>query len=412
MIGDSILQRIHNREAENPWSISPKEANQNRILQKIIDNKGISRAQIARDTMLSRATVSMLTDEMLQEGVIITNGIGDIDTSGRKPTRLEINPDYAQIITVVLRKSEMRYVLYDLMLRPLDSFQAPIAYHNGFAKDIISIIKENSHGLDWERCACFCISTSSTILTDTWELLSTIMDIEPGYHFIEDMRIQLGRIPLLVSNGSPMLAYAEKAFGKGKGVSNLIYINIAEGIGAGIIMDNKLFKGAYGRAGEFGHMSIDINGPACPCGKHGCIDLYLKRDAILSAFRSSWAKNHSGDLTDFGDIAQMLRSRDEGAVNVAMDLSGKLAFALSNLICVFNPQKIVLGGGVQELGEVFFSQLNDSIMALSSKGTLWTRKLALAYSILDEHAENLGIAKYFLDQVFKFPYYCEGQLFL
>ena len=412
MIGDSILQRIHSREAENSWSSSPKEANQNRILQKIIDNKGISRAQIARDTMLSRATVSMLTDEMLQEGVIVTNGIGDIDTSGRKPTRLEINPAYAQIITVVLRKSEMRYVLYDLMLRPLDSFQAPITYNNGFAKDIIKTIKENSNGLDWDRCACFCISTSSTILTDTWELLSTIMDIEPGYHFIEDMRIQLGRIPLLVSNGSPMLAYAEKAFGKGQGVANLIYINIAEGIGAGIIMDNKLFKGAYGRAGEFGHMSIDINGPACPCGKRGCIDLYLKRDAILSAFRSSWAKNHSGELTGFDEIAQMLRSRDEDGINAAMGLSGKLAFALSNLICVFNPQKIVLGGGVQELGEVFFSQLNDSIMALSSKGTLWTRKLALAYSVLDEHAENLGIAKYFLDQVFKYPYYCEGQLFL
>lgn len=413
MIGDSMKHKLQAeaRKAE----INLKEANLKKILQEIVDNRGISRAQIARNTMLSRTTVSMLTEEMLEDGLIFTNGTGVIDTTGRKPTRLEINPDYAQIVTVVLRQSEMRYVLYNMALEPIEVFSCPIEYRNGFACDILDTIKQRSKLLDWEKCACFCISTSSTILTDTYELLSTIMDIAPGYNFLKDLRARLGQIPIFASNGSPMLAYAEKKFGEKRDISNLIYINIAEGLGAGIIMDDKLFKGAYGRAGEFGHMSIDIKGPACPCGKRGCIDCYLKKSAILESFQKAAEGGHSlmsSKPISYGSICSALEAGDAVAMSVATDLCEKLAFAISNLICVFNPERIVLGGGIQELGNVFFRLVNDFVMASASKGTMWARKLSIAYTFLDEWAENLGIAKYFLDKVFKFPFFCEGQMFL
>lgn len=398
---------------------NPKEDNLCRIFRLISENKGISRAQVARKTSLSRATVSILTEEMLSDSLILTGGVGETSAIGRKPIRLEVNPDYGQIATVVFTQHKMLYVLYDMALNPMEEFTCEINYRRAFAEDVLNLLKQHAHMLDWDKTLCLCLSISSTILTDTYELLSTVMDIEPGYNFLLDIRARLADVPIFATNGSPMLAYAEKKFGSDTEMDNLVYINIAEGIGAGIIMDGKLFKGAYGRAGEFGHLSVDINGPMCACGNRGCIDCFLKKSAILSAFREACERNDSSLKDVFGDeevtyagIRRALDAGDIQALIVAYHLAEKLALAISNLICMFNPEKIVLGGGVEELGPTFFSIVRNCVMSSASKGTMWARKLTLSYTSLTGHAENLGAAKYFLDQIFTFPFRRQGQLFL
>jgi N-acetylglucosamine repressor len=405
--GMALKQKKHDRSKLGGES---KEKNQNVILQQIIHNKGISRAQIARETSLSRATVSILTNELIREGLVITNGTVNTEATGRKPTQLIINPNYAQIATLVLRQNEMRFILYNMLLEPIESFCHAIVYKDGFANDILMVIQKESKCIAWEKCIGFCISTSSTILSDTFQLLSTIMKIAPGYNFLQDLRSRITRVPIFASNGSPMLAYAEKMFGRDSSASNLVYINIAEGIGAGIIMDDKLFKGAHGRAGEFGHMSIDMNGPVCPCSKKGCIDCYLKKASILEAFRGCVEVENKITGISISDIRRALDNGEAKAYEVAEDLSDKLAFALSNLVCMFNPQRIVLGGGIQDLGLGFYQLVKEKLMASSSQGTMWARNLSISYTELDDNAENLGIAKYFLDQVFRFPFLRDNEI--
>ena len=368
---------------------------------------------MARLANLSRATVSALTDELIAEGFVISSGTGESGTTGRKPTIIKINGERGQIITVGLKKNRAEYTLFDFALKEIERFSFPMEYSHGFAERLISAIWGMSEKIDQSKLIGFCVAVPATILSDTQELLSTVLDIEPGYNILEELPKLLPEIPVFFANNSSMMAYAEMCFEGIPDIKNLIYVNIRQGVGAGIIMDGKLFKGAHGRAGEFGHMSLDLNGPQCSCGRRGCVERLLNEPAILQTFKEAmYGGAGNGQSIDYNIIRTALEDQDPKALAAASEIVGKLSQAISNLVCLFNPEHIVIGGGIQKLGDTFFDLLNESIVAAASCGTKWTRKLSLKYSKLGDNLENIGIAKYFLDQLFTLSSPISGHLYL
>ncbi|MCU0641601.1 MAG: ROK family protein [Candidatus Margulisbacteria bacterium] len=154
------------------------------------------------------------------------------------------------------------------------------------------------------------------------------------------------KVPVHVDNDANCAALGEAYFGAGRQVRHFIYITISTGIGGGIIIDRKLYRGAIGAAGEFGHMIIDPAGPLCGCGNHGCFEALASGTAI---------KRRSG--MDAIAVELAARQGDATALKVINETAHYLALGIANLVNIFNPEMVILGGGVSKMRELLLNPI-------------------------------------------------------
>ena len=169
-------------------------------------------------------------------------------------------------------------------------------------------------------------------------------------------------IPTYLGNDATLAALGEWSFGLGKKVSNLIYITVSTGIGGGIIADGRLYIGASGVAGEIGHMTIDINGQRCKCGNIGCWETLASGTALAEEAIRRIAQGEQTSIIGLvgGDISQIdakiIFKAAERGDKLAQELIARLGFYLGvglvNLINIFNPELILIGGGVAKMGDL------------------------------------------------------------
>lgn len=184
----------------------------------------------------------------------------------------------------------------------------------------------------------------------------------PGWHNVPLARIlreRLGR-PAVLENDANCQGVAEHAFGAGQGYRHMIFITVSTGIGAGIILDDELYTGASGAAGEVGHLSVAADGPVCGAGHVGCLEAFASGTAIANRARELIAAGllprtariaeHNPPL----DAEDVFRAGEEGEAEASaiIERAGRyLGIGLASLINTLNPQAIVLGGGVINMGE-------------------------------------------------------------
>ena len=164
--------------------------------------------------------------------------------------------------------------------------------------------------------------------------------------------------PVLVANDATLAALGEYHYGAGSGADTLVYLTISTGIGGGIVANGRLLVGAYGMAGEFGHMTIDRNGPTCKCGNVGCLEAIASGTSIAETAQrlvkekdaSMIADMVSGDLSRISaeTVFEAAARGDSVASGILEDVSGALGAALVNILHIFNPDCIVIGGGVSQ----------------------------------------------------------------
>ena len=172
---------------------------------------------------------------------------------------------------------------------------------------------------------------------------------------------KFGKKTVLINDGSAA-ALAEQRFGAGRDARCFIYLTVSTGIGGGIVIDGKVFTGATGGAAEFGHMTIDDDGPPCNCGNRGCWEVLASGTALAQSARRRIAEGRStailsnadGDLENVTARAvhQAARSGDALAGELILDIAHYLGTGLANLINLFNPDVIALGGGMMQMGDL------------------------------------------------------------
>ncbi len=185
----------------------------------------------------------------------------------------------------------------------------------------------------------------------------------PGWHGVplrETVQRAAGMRTILLNDASAA-ALGEHAFGAGKGVSNLVYITVSTGIGGGIIIEGKLYGGACGAAGEIGHTTIDINGPHCSCGNVGCLEMLASGKAIAreaqklvsGGARSCMLALAEGELQNVTakTVSIAAQRGDATARAVVAKAAAYLGVGLVNLVNIFNPEMIIVGGGVAKMGD-------------------------------------------------------------
>jgi glucokinase len=166
-------------------------------------------------------------------------------------------------------------------------------------------------------------------------------------------------------------ALGEHRFGAGRGVAHMIYVTVSTGIGGGLILDGKLYHGAVGMAGEIGHMTLLPNGPRCGCGNRGCLEALASGPAIARQARERVAHGVPTRIADLagGDleritarlVAEAASQGDAEAQQILAEALNYLGIGMANLVNLFNPQLVVIGGGLANIGEPLFEAVRRAI---------------------------------------------------
>jgi glucokinase len=165
------------------------------------------------------------------------------------------------------------------------------------------------------------------------------------------------KIPVFVDNDVKLITLAEWKLGAGKGVKNLLCITLGTGVGGGLILNNRLYRGENFLAGEIGHMPINELGPVCNCGGSACLERYIGNKYILSAAKRIF-KDKKITLEK---ISALARKGDRKAIRIWQDVGRRLGIALSGAINLLNLQMVIIGGGVSAAGSPLFNSVKETV---------------------------------------------------
>ncbi len=195
----------------------------------------------------------------------------------------------------------------------------------------------------------------------------------PGWHDVPLARLIQNRVslPTYLENDAAAAALAEFTFGAGRGCQHMIYVTASTGIGGGFVLNGRLYQGAAGAAGEIGHMTLLPNGPLCGCGNRGCLEALASGTAIARDARERVSRGVptliaelvNGDLTKISAkvVAQAADEGDIEAQEILQEAMEYLGVGVANLVNLFNPEIIVIGGGLTNMGERLFDTVRRVI---------------------------------------------------
>jgi predicted NBD/HSP70 family sugar kinase len=232
-----------------------------------------------------------------------------------------------------------------------------------------------------------------------------IMEQWVGVDLKREIRAAM-RLPVFLDNDANMGALAEKWWGHGREVHNLAFIKVATGVGCGLIINDTIYRGEGGTAGEIGHTSIDVNGPLCRCGLRGCLEAMTGVPAILAAVQAELAQGRPSvlagrnDIT-VADVVAAARAGDPMPLEVIQRAGRYLGLAIANLLNLVNPGLIVLGGSVTEAGELLLSPLRQTVRERSFAKS--NAEATITMSRLGEDAIAIGAATLVIQQLLHGP---------
>ncbi|MBN2557531.1 MAG: ROK family transcriptional regulator [Clostridia bacterium] len=382
-----------------------KEANMRRIFALICINEGISRAGIAASTGLSPTTVSTLADGLISSGLVIETGAGELATSGRKPIMLEVNPGGGAIIAADLQKNGYYLGIFNLKCQSLDEVFIPLKDYEALGSSIVEntaiLLEKCGYGVD--RLLGICVGAPGIIDRKKGRVVSsTIIPLETSNLFYEKLKKAFPDVTVEIMNESGLCAYAESQYGAiGRHTDNLLYIDIHAGIGAGIIINGSIYEGSGELAGEFGHISIDLNGPVCKCGSRGCLEILASIPALVANIESE---------TDFLKEHPETRTEDEKLRIIAMEYIGKkrysgqidktaeyIAYGINNAINLINPGAVVIGGKITAMGSGFLKKVVEVQRRI---GLDRNRRTKIIMSEFEGNPVTAGGARYIFNKIF------------
>lgn len=405
------LGRTRDKEKHTANLQLVKETNLTLIFNLIDKHESVSRAELAQITRLSPTTVSSLTEELIRNEMVVESGAGTTSTSGRKPIMLEMNPDGGYVVSVEMTETGYSCSLYNLKCKEIGGKKVSITEFDQVGNSMVDTIDQllRSNQKDEGKLLGICIGAPGLIDTEKNRILaSTVISIDYKNDFYDRIKERFSSIPVLLGNESSFSAYAEKRFGRNDQVKNLVFIEINIGIGAGIILNDEIFTGSFGLAGEIGHMSIDINGPRCKCGSKGCLEMMasipVMSQKIIFAIMSGRATlirdiiQNDYNKVNIDVIKEAVDQKDELAIEVMNEIALRVAFGINNIINLFNTEAVVIGGEITKLGDAFLQKVKEEISRIQLKPNLHT--VDIGYSTVGGNHAVLGAARFVLDHVF------------
>ena len=333
---------------------------------------GLSRADLADKMGLTRAAVSLIINDLLDTGVIQEAEVRSAP-SGRPPVTLEINPKLGLVGAVDMGASHMSIAVADFTARILREFEVPLDIKNGpkvcLAEAHQQLLKLlESLGLSIENISAVGVGVPGPVITEAGMVVAP--PIMPGwdrYPIRATLEKKWG-CPVTLNNDAELGALGEWAYGAGRGEKNIAYIKVGSGIGAGLILNQQIYGGTRGAAGEIGHLTIDENGPLCNCGNHGCLEAFASGHAIAQQGELLVQSGKRTLLSDLGtekitahEVAEAARRGDLHAQEILRRSGTFIGIAIAGLINLFNPSIVIIGGGVAQVGDLLTAPIRQAV---------------------------------------------------
>jgi predicted NBD/HSP70 family sugar kinase len=334
----------------------------------------LSRADLARCSGLQPSTVSAIIDELIEEGWV-TEGIGHAPR-GRRPRLLHLNVERAGILAVDLRPEtttiglagvDARFVKQASWRTPED----PRAFVQALARTVGELRAA------YPQILCEGMGVSLPGRVDRDGRLIFAPNLRWGKVPIRALIEAAIELPVVVENAANACALAELWFGgHPESHRNLIAVTISEGIGVGLLMNGQLVRGGDAMAGEFGHVTLDEDGPRCPCGKRGCWERYASNSAAvqnyLTATSDTPAQRRHAPVLTFDHLLSAARDGDRHASEAIEQMARFLGIGLAGLVTGLSPELIVIVGEVTAAWDRFGPIVAD-VIKRRSLATVTTR---------------------------------------
>ncbi|KUO70613.1 MAG: hypothetical protein APF77_17590 [Clostridia bacterium BRH_c25] len=356
-----------------------KKNNLSLIVRLIREMGVVSRTELSRITDLSKGGLTPIIQELIEKNVIRETGVID-SAVGRKPIVLEINSNISYVIAVDINRSKMQIGLVNFT-NQLQSFYEYKYAAKETAQEIVKRLKSMirffiDQNQD-KHIAAIAVSVPGPLNYQNGIILNP-----PNFEGWENLNIkalleeEFG-ISTILDKDANAYAMAEKTVGLGKKYKNFIHITHCEGVGSGIVLNDKLYRGVDGFGTEIGHIIVDFNGKQCDCGNKGCLEKYASMNAIIE-----WIESKLGSDTDkandpirtvyersgrieWDDVIDGLAKHVPICLEAMENAGTYLAYSLVSMINIFAPEAIIIGGPSVLVGKYLLKPIKKIIAARS-----------------------------------------------
>ncbi len=383
-------------------------------LRAILERGPYSRAGLAKELGLTRATASSIVADLIGAGLVVESEL-EAPKKGRPGMLLKINPEGGCAIGVDLNVNYVRVVCADFGARVLWESKDPSS-----PLDPQPIILERterliSRALEFGAGRGLRLLGIGVGLPGLVNRKLGVLDFAPNLKWrdldLKNPWAKKFKAPLFVENEANAAAMGEYYFGAAKGAAGFVYLSVGVGIGGAVMMDGALCGGASGYAGEIGHMRVDPNGELCGCGRRGCWETEAGPSAAVRKVKARLEEERGGEVPaglpgspediDFPSIARAAAEGDALCREVLAEVAAGLGQGVASILNIFNPDMVVIGGEILEAGPYVMPLLKSTAMenalAQAARGAVVTESL---------HGPNacaVGAAALVLDEIYNRP---------
>ncbi len=395
---------------------SMRRANLLKVLQAVRQNGPLSRPEIQRISELSWGSVMNCCEELCKREILTTTGQSISGRVGRRSTMFDFSTRSHLVLGIDLGSVNTRLVLTDLR-------------GNVLRKTVLATPSNNDGKFIVNEVCCFADQWLSDLPGESSRLAGVSfavpgsVDVETGICLLAPHFVALKNLPLkaqveqffgqpcVVEHSLTCLANAEKWFGAGRSAQNLLCLSMGAGLGLGIIVNGRPYRGSKHNAGQIGHIPVVPGGRLCACGRKGCLEAYASASAIGDIAREQLRRTKPGDsgvlalarrMEDItGEIVtQAAANGDKAAMLLLEEVGYYLGLGLTASVNLFNPERITFSGGFSHAFEFFRPKLEETL-----KQCAWPPCVCpIEVSKLGDEGVALGAATLVLDRVY------EGQL--
>lgn len=391
-----------------------KDTNLKLMYNYIYQTRGISRANLAKASNLSKTTVSALVDELIERKFIYDSGTGDSSCVGRKPNCLEIRNESYYVIAIQWEEQSVNVHLVDIS--GITAFHTCLELTE--TSSYVELSRQCVYNTVLKECPKsqilgICIVVPAMIDVDRKEIYATTLNLPPKSKtdIISQLMEAFSEFSVALLNDTACFAYAEKVY------TNILekdfsFINFCRGIGATLFIGDEMLGHASASYTQFGHYCIDPDGKQCACGSRGCLELMIGEDSLkerLDLLGGSPALKYHSHIT-YGELGRAGLYGDVTSQQLIKDIAREFSQALANLICMVYPKLIIIGGNGKDLGPLFLEEINKNLKANGFRRMV--DSVHIRYSLLDSNACFNGAMKYFFDIHYKFTQDMTGTFFI
>ncbi len=363
------------------------------IFKLIYQAEEVTRVELGENSQYSPGTISNHVNTLIEKGLVIEKE-KSFARRGRKPVILKINPDKHFILAAKIGVNTIEVFLLNLVLNTVEKseVESPAKKSYQFSLDFINQqINNYIKVYDLTTKDVLGVGISVPALVDIHE---GIIKFAPNLkwhnkNIINDLEIDL-EIPIFLGNEAKLAAIGEKNL-KINDASNLVYISINEGIGCGIIINSEVYLGSSYNAGEYGHVIIDNDGPACHCGNYGCWETLASENFI----ERTWAQT-TGEKKSKNKIYKLGKDGDERAIKIFNEAGENIGLGIANIVNGISPNRIIIGGNILKIKEFIEAPIKEKAKEKSLEITF--ENVDIDFAAYNGLSEVFGIGHLIIDQ--------------